>query len=433
MTLLLPRDRRRSRYVFDWSARSCLERNTLNPITGQTATFTRASIGTAIGSDGSVIPMAHSQPRFLWADLDADGVNETAAILLEAASTNLMLRSDELANAAWTTVIGATATNASKTTAGLAFSKLTQDGTANRAEASQDFTMGSNAAKAFSVFVRWDGLASGTFHIRAFDLTSSADVLSVPCTIAADGTITSGGASTGTLLRILALADKVYRIECQTAAVTSGHSIRFYAFINKGGGSPDTLLGPSTSQSVYVAGAQFEDALYPSSRIQTAAAAVTRGNEDLHFTWNVATQALTFYVKMIELERLASATDLRVIHVGASAADTFRITDSSGTSGGRYNAVHSTVTSGLASATPAFGDTVELRGILNADGSVQLGQSINGAAETVTTASAALPFVGWSGTTLYFNSSAGANFGQRAIIAVRVAPGVQSLAYLREG
>ena len=83
-------------------------------------------------------------------------------------------------------------------------------------------------------------------------------------------------------------------------------------------------------------------------------------------------------------------------------------------------------------ASPSWGDTVELRGVLNADGSVLIGQSINAAAETTNSdATAAALGAAWAGTRLYVGSRVGADIGLNPILAVKVARGVRTMAYMR--
>lgn len=85
MTVLLPRDRKYSRYLFDWSARWCLERGgALDTITGQAATFARAATGSATDSSGASYTAPVDQPRWSWVDLDGDTVRESVALNLGA-------------------------------------------------------------------------------------------------------------------------------------------------------------------------------------------------------------------------------------------------------------------------------------------------------------------------------------------------------------
>jgi hypothetical protein len=90
---------RTSQCLLNWDARDC----TLIPQTKQPLTFTRASGDAwAIDAQGMLRRVAHSAPRFEMADLDGDGIRETAGLLMEASRTNLLTYSNDLTQAAWT-------------------------------------------------------------------------------------------------------------------------------------------------------------------------------------------------------------------------------------------------------------------------------------------------------------------------------------------
>src|SRR5690554_816047 len=65
-------------------------------------TFSRAAAATTIGRDGLVTAVASDTPRIAWLDLDADDVRETPALRLEPQRTNMLTRSEEFDNTAWT-------------------------------------------------------------------------------------------------------------------------------------------------------------------------------------------------------------------------------------------------------------------------------------------------------------------------------------------
>jgi hypothetical protein len=82
---------------------------------------------------------------------------------------------------------------------------------------------------------------------------------------------------------------------------------------------------------------------------------------------------------------------------------------------------------------PAYGDRMEVRAVLNADGSVQLGASKNGGAETLGSASAANALAAaWSTPTLVSVGCIGAN-GQGNILlrSLIISAGVQDLATMQ--
>jgi hypothetical protein len=74
---------KRSRFLLDWDAEYCIEQpyQSLNALTGQIATFSRAGTATMLDAAGNTVTAVHSQPRFEWADLNADGIKEATLSL----------------------------------------------------------------------------------------------------------------------------------------------------------------------------------------------------------------------------------------------------------------------------------------------------------------------------------------------------------------
>lgn len=102
---------------------------------------------------------------------------------------------------------------------------------------------------------------------------------------------------------------------------------------------------------------------------------------------------------------------------------------------GLYGVEHRTASAAvqaMASETPGVGHLVELRALLYDDGSVQLGQSIDGAAEVLSAQSATLAkATAWSGATLWLASIGGSYEGLVGFRAITIAAGQRSLGDLR--
>ena len=170
-----------------------------------------------------------------------------------------------------------------------------------------------------------------------------------------------------------------------------------------------------------------------SSYIPTSGGTDTRTRDQLSFPFNARPQALTAYIWFIELGTIAELNTGRI----------FQISDSNGANpyircveaGGFYEFRHRTPTSQVVAtlaAASAVGDIVELRCVLNADGSVEIGQSLNGAAETTAGPSSALTLdTAWSEGTLHVNSTGTTNFGFNAFMNIVFFRGVHSLARMR--
>ena len=171
-----------------------------------------------------------------------------------------------------------------------------------------------------------------------------------------------------------------------------------------------------------------------SSYIRTASGTDTRALDSLQYNDRAfRPQASTWYVRFIELGTVLLGSGIRVWSIGINnSPELYLAPDGNGV----YQSVHdndnSSVTATL-SAGPSVGDIVELVVQLNADGSLVLIQSINGAASTTTSATSALTLASaWSNTALRLNrrtASGGVGFiGFMNLVIVR---GVHSLARMR--
>src|SRR5690606_27785683 len=95
--------------------------------------FSRASAAWYIGPDGVLRQAAANAPRIEWYDLDGDGVRETPTLLLEPATTNLLLHSEDFSHSVWDKNGGAVIVTPNAATApdGAATADLVQDNPAS--------------------------------------------------------------------------------------------------------------------------------------------------------------------------------------------------------------------------------------------------------------------------------------------------------------
>lgn len=203
-------------------------------------------------------------------------------------------------------------------------------------------------------------------------------------------------------------------------------------------GSPLTFT-PSTSQSVTftvsgtVSHEQVEAKKFPTSFISTAGSAVTRNADSLSVDAPFPPQEMTAHVKGVELGT-AVEFEARILQIASGSTDDPRYKLSANV-GDAYALLHDNGTTGFESVqtvAPAISDTVELRGMLHADGAVQLGQSLNGGTETLEPVTNAIPLQGaWSGTTLWINGINGAFSGFFAFESIRFATGIRSMSDMR--
>jgi hypothetical protein len=171
-----------------------------------------------------------------------------------------------------------------------------------------------------------------------------------------------------------------------------------------------------------------------SSYQPSAGAAVQRNADVLPFPFPARPQAMTIYVRFIEMGTILEAS-VRIVEVSdiAAAGPLFRVFPVSGLYAFEHvNAAGANSRATLAVA-PSIGNGVELLAQLTAGGTCKLIQSINEAAETETAESSALLLSpAWSSTILFVNDRLAEDRG--GFIALRnlvFHRGVQSLETMR--
>lgn len=201
-----------------------------------------------------------------------------------------------------------------------------------------------------------------------------------------------------------------------------------------------TLANPTVGFRIVTSGdkiavdfVQNENGVNDSSPIATAAASVARTSDLFSSTFILPPQAQTLYAKIIEQGTIGLSAS-KIMQLGDAANPRLIILASAA---GFYEALHHNGTTqvlGVLAAAPVKGDTVELRLVLFADGSVQCGQSVNGAAETVSARSAANAVnAAWSATHLWIGSESTASQGITAFQAVKISVGIRTMGEMRAG
>lgn len=148
---------------------------------------------------------------------------------------------------------------------------------------------------------------------------------------------------------------------------------------------------------------------------------------------------MTVYAKFVEREHPSSgawpSSNDRILQIGSATAGgdpRFSLYRPSGSDS--YTVLYDPGTGVTKSVdlNPSWGDEVELRGVLNADGSVLISGAVNGGTETSSDASSATPLASaWADTRLYINSAGAGNIGIAQFAAVKVARGTKTLAEMR--
>lgn len=174
-------------------------------------------------------------------------------------------------------------------------------------------------------------------------------------------------------------------------------------------------------------------ATFASTHIPTSGATATRNADILPFPFPARPQAMTIYLRIVELGTILMSADTRVLTIGAvsNAAPRIRIYSGDGV----YRATHdngfSTGIVNLVEA-PSVGDPFELMFQCNPTGAIKLIQSIDGAAETTTSESSDVIFADqWSAALLSVNSRGSASTGVNAFRNIVIHRGVQSLTTMR--
>lgn len=193
----------------------------------------------------------------------------------------------------------------------------------------------------------------------------------------------------------------------------------------------------TSGDAIDVYNLQQDDLPFASSDIVNSGATTpTRVADSIWWPFPWLPMAMTVYVRFVERGtiKLTGGALAGVLSIGDPAvnAPTLWLRALSGV----YTAFHYTTVSNVtvaAGAVPVIGNLVELRLVLDADGRITLGQSINGAAEVVTGPTAALALApAWSAQTLWLNDlGATGNCGFGAYTAHKVLRGARTLTEMR--
>jgi hypothetical protein len=240
-----------------------------------------------------------------------------------------------------------------------------------------------------------------------------------------------GTIGAGHTVRVTTLTNNWQRIEVVVSSGAGGGAT-YFAIGAASADGVDTYAG-STSNGLFLWGAQHEqDKAFATSYITTTTIAVVRGADFYSLPFMIAPQEMSVYAKFVESGTILSPFGrVFTISNSADAGPEFLVLPS----GGFYQAYHnnggSSVTS-LMAAAPAMRDTVELAARLFQDGSDQLSQSINGAADTISAQSVNNGLAAaWSGPLVWLNSAGTAAGGFTALQKFAIVAGSRSIADMR--
>jgi hypothetical protein len=256
-----------------------VNQNLTNVTTGTNpVTFTRASSGTFVGSNGLLQTAATNAPRFDCNPL----TGACLGLLVEEQRTNLLLRSEEFDNASWAKTFLNENVTANTTTApnGL----VVADRVATVA-ATAEFGVGQNvtvtanipatisifakAAASNFVYLRYYGGAANLFYTIIVDLST--------------GVVTNtrtGLSTTAATHAVTALSNGWYRISCTATHNSTNHFLIAGPCLTGtqdiGASFGEVPTAGTGNESIYLWGAQIEVGACPTSYIPTTTAATTR-------------------------------------------------------------------------------------------------------------------------------------------------------------
>lgn len=334
---------------------------------GLKESFTRAGAAWAVGKGGLLVPYAANVPRVEYVLDPVTGLLQSYW-LLEAAGTNLIENSDcEADIVGWgVTAGGAVSRDNVQAFSGSWSCKLV---TANLDDSGATLTP--RAGGRFAA-------AAGTTYTFSCSIYAPA-------------------ASVGKTLRLLiewwnAVPAFISSTPVVNIVLVAGWQRLSVTGLAPGGTVTATpRLSQTGAQGVntyWLDVPNFEAQAFPTSPIATGVGAVVRGVDNCTAPWYLGPSAMWFYLRF--LERGA---------VTIGAGECWQIGTFPGRvlmqgSGGKYRLFHDTQGgANVATAngpTPAFGDAVELLGLLNADGSAAFRSSLNNGAEVIATPAGAL-------------------------------------------
>lgn len=274
---------------------------------GPTPTFTRTTTATYEDSTGVLRTAAINEPRI---DFDPTTL-ECSGLLLEESRTNLTIRSDDFANAAWFKSELTVSANSTTSPDGTANADLLSETTVNSGHNIYPNTLaGVTAGSTYtaSVFLKkGPGATAPDFVVLAFITAGFGNVRAV--------FNVSTGAIGATLGSPIVSAKQYpsgwWRVSITaTATVSVGAAGMILYFNNNSGTTSISSYAGQTTSNLYIWGAQFELGAFPTSYIPTTTGSVTRGADVLEITganfsnfWNQPEGTL-----VLEMQKASSVT-----------------------------------------------------------------------------------------------------------------------------
>lgn len=205
-------------------------------------------------------------------------------LLVEEQRTNLVLRSEEFDNAAWTKTNATVTVNTIVAPNGtLTADELVSTASSGNHLTRQDTsTVLSNVTSTGSIYVK-----AGTINIISLaliDATTTTNVCQAFFNLSTGQTanVTNAGDGSGASANITAVGNNWYRCSLSGKPSTAGNNTRFVVYLSQSTSS--TGFAGTTNDYVYIWGAQLEAGAFPTSYIPTVASSVTRNADAASMT-----------------------------------------------------------------------------------------------------------------------------------------------------
>ena len=264
---------RRARTVPSLDLRFADNKSLVDATTGQNlVTFTRASSGTYVGSDGLIKTATTNEPRF---DHNPT-TGESLGLLVEEQRTNLLLRSQEFGTT-WSTVDASITPDTTTAPNGTVTADKLIENTVNATHRTfQSVAIASPYTLSCSFYAKAGERSRVGIWFRGASSTNRTQVtfnLSTGLT----SELFSTGLFSGGVASMTAVGDGWYRcsLSANCAAGETAAQVTFYLMNNTVTISNATYIGDGAS-GIYLWGAQLEAGSFPTSYIPTTTATVTR-------------------------------------------------------------------------------------------------------------------------------------------------------------
>lgn len=345
-------------------------------------------------------------------------------LLIERASTNLVLHSRDMANAAWTKFQTSITTDAEITGPdGVTIANVVVDAAGAGGWVEQACTFTGDGVKAIESFLRFSRFAPPTIDVILLDVTAGVVRRQARLTAASPTPTLTNIAGTGSLLKLVDAGNGWWWVRTNADGVVAANTNRLRIAV------PASVAGAT----FYHGGSQLENSSIPSSEIPTTSSTVTRNEDVAYLPLTEPPQPLTVYVRFIELGTGLDGLTRGVFSLGESNTNSLFVLNDTANFYRVYHRNGTDVIGGPPATQTAYGDLVELRVTLSAAGVVQLHQTINGGTEESGSASNTIAMnPGWDVPRVYLGARGANSAGLAGLTHVAIAKDAQSRETMRQ-